>query len=818
MDRPSAMFLVLVFVFVSYFEEGSCSGKLSVNFRRYENPGGKGDNGHCCDGRSFFCFGACDHRFLVCVDDRDGSSNMRHCPYGRVQTGVVHDADTIVFYSSIGGTRNPILMNFNRWPGSVKIKVYVEDHDDNSNDYVDYLQNVITVTPDKSENTATSRTYVLNRRTRLTVVAKVYCDPHYFGPRCEDYCQPRDDDSGHYTCDPVTGAIICKPGWMGEFCASSHDDCVVNKCEIGATCLDSHQSYICICPAGRTGQYCDQDTDECSNNNICKNNGACINTFGSYSCNCTLAWTGPDCSQAVDFCMSSPCQNGAECQSNESGYHCTCALGWTGSQCEQNVDECLGDPCFHNGTCVDTNGSFQCLCINGTLGNLCEINIDDCASSPCNHSNATCHDVMNGYHCTCPPGITGSNCELNIDECESTPCFYNSTCTDLENGFYCTCINGTTGLLCESNIDECISAPCMNAATCEDLIGQFRCTCAPGYTGSLCEMDINECQFQPCLSNGTCKNTPGSYVCHCKTGLAGKNCEFNINECESNPCLNGGICEDLIAGFNCSCAVGYTGSICDVEINECTPEPCKNNGSCLDKIGTRELFQIEFPMTLDSDEEEIIKNALEDILQENSDHLKDDVNLETSFGTFTSDESVVTTIVSLMVFYKGKQLDQAYLQKILTPDKVEKLRKLVYLHKEDALQLLQKSNVEPDQERNVSQENWAVSHWYAIVIIVMVVILLVLIPVVTHVIRKRKRKVVEMDMNAYWQPNQEAPSLGFENIVYNVEQQPLHANIPTDTDSTTESIAEYTDIEIPDTSCIANGGRMDSFKHRKTES
>ena len=56
-----------------------------------------------------------------------------------------------------------------------------------------------------------------------------------------------------------------------------------------------------------------------------------------------------------------------------------------------------------------------------------------------------------------------------------------------------------------------------------------------------------------------------------------------------------------------------------------------------------------------------------------------------------------------MVFYKGKQLDQAYLQKILTPDKVEKLLKLVYLHKEDALQLLQKSDVEPEQERSVSQ-------------------------------------------------------------------------------------------------------------------
>ena len=119
-----------------------------------------------------------------------------------------------------------------------------------------------------------------------------------------------------------------------------------------------------------TGQYCDQDIDECSLTQICANGGSCINTFGSYSCNCTSAWTGSKCSQPVNFCMSIPCKNGAECQSNESGYHCACAGGWTGDQCELNVDECLEEPCFNNGTCVDTDGSFQCFCINGTMGKI----------------------------------------------------------------------------------------------------------------------------------------------------------------------------------------------------------------------------------------------------------------------------------------------------------------------------------------------------------------------------------------------------------------------------------------------------------------
>lgn len=166
MEEFFTVFIILISVFAVSVKDVSASGKISIRFVRYENPGGEGDNGHCCDGRAIFCFGACDHKFLVCVDDRHGITSMGRCPYGRVQTGVVEDADTIVFYNSIGGTRNPMVMNFNQWPGSVKVKVYIEDHDDNSNDYVDYVDTVITVTPARSEQTSRSETYVLRRRTR----------------------------------------------------------------------------------------------------------------------------------------------------------------------------------------------------------------------------------------------------------------------------------------------------------------------------------------------------------------------------------------------------------------------------------------------------------------------------------------------------------------------------------------------------------------------------------------------------------------------------------------------------------------------------
>ena len=45
----------------------------------------------------------------------------------------------------------------------------------------------------------------------------VVCDEHYYGDSCSDYCRPRDDTFGHFTCD-ATGSRICLEGWKGDYC------------------------------------------------------------------------------------------------------------------------------------------------------------------------------------------------------------------------------------------------------------------------------------------------------------------------------------------------------------------------------------------------------------------------------------------------------------------------------------------------------------------------------------------------------------------------------------------------------------------------
>ena len=46
---------------------------------------------------------------------------------------------------------------------------------------------------------------------------RVVCDRDYYGPKCLDYCKPRNDSFGHFTCDK-SGRKICMTGWTGQQC------------------------------------------------------------------------------------------------------------------------------------------------------------------------------------------------------------------------------------------------------------------------------------------------------------------------------------------------------------------------------------------------------------------------------------------------------------------------------------------------------------------------------------------------------------------------------------------------------------------------
>ena len=55
------------------------------------------------------------------------------------------------------------------------------------------------------------------RRVTVKLQVEVYCDKNYYGSSCSLKCVPRDDSSGHYTCDNQ-GRKVCRQHWYGSSC------------------------------------------------------------------------------------------------------------------------------------------------------------------------------------------------------------------------------------------------------------------------------------------------------------------------------------------------------------------------------------------------------------------------------------------------------------------------------------------------------------------------------------------------------------------------------------------------------------------------
>ena len=67
------------------------------------------------------------------------------------------------------------------------------------------------------------------------------------------------------TSDSQHSVMVTKMAVAGKLCSVDINECVLypTRCRNGATCQNTNGSYVCHCPRGYHGRYCDMNPNDC---------------------------------------------------------------------------------------------------------------------------------------------------------------------------------------------------------------------------------------------------------------------------------------------------------------------------------------------------------------------------------------------------------------------------------------------------------------------------------------------------------------------------------------------------------------------------
>ena len=234
------------------------------------------------------------------------------------------------------------------------------------------------------------------------------CTENFYGPNCDMPCLDN---------------CTCEPGFTGEFCATSIDDCVGVECGLNQTCVDGHFNFSCECQPGNTGSNCTIDIDECMSANC--NNGRCIDELGSFSCICDSGYTGQDCSIDIDECVGVNCNHGY-CADEVASFFCICDNGFTGEFCETQFDRYELQVSIHSfdnpgRRCADKKCLLCCevLCLYLTCDyyfSLCQRPAGTSVSYVPDQNQGNCSTLVTSHQVSNGSNVTFTDSAFNISK------------------------------------------------------------------------------------------------------------------------------------------------------------------------------------------------------------------------------------------------------------------------------------------------------------------------------------------------------------------------------------------------------------------
>ncbi|XP_057291916.1 uncharacterized protein LOC130614506 [Hydractinia symbiolongicarpus] len=193
------------------------SGVLEINLIEYVNLNHKTVNGVCCrTTEASTCRYHCHNRFTICVFEKNDPSAT--CVYGGDVKSEFMANDNILFSKQLSDSvSNPVEFNFTKWRNNLQIRVLVEAQYSGTISPVVSFEQAIDVGV-VSRESSYSKEYILevgefDEAKSLKFKTRSTCNKWYMLPDCVLQCIPRDDHSGHYTCDDVKGKI-CLSGWV----------------------------------------------------------------------------------------------------------------------------------------------------------------------------------------------------------------------------------------------------------------------------------------------------------------------------------------------------------------------------------------------------------------------------------------------------------------------------------------------------------------------------------------------------------------------------------------------------------------------------